>query len=187
LAGGRRRYRRGPEQHGYPPGYSGTPMEGPRFQWRSLKYRWYLPYSARGRRRGRKSRTTMSLSDHLNRGSDVSKRGDLCNLAQKSSLTKISWGREHLRAAKAAHLPCQVYEGKKKKKEYENDKSKSKISKRLVGQPTALAGYPRWFRMFGSRRLASVSSPEAMRVIRPSRCFHAASLGRFTVKAAGIG
>jgi hypothetical protein len=29
-----------------------------------------------------------------------------------------------LRAAKAAHLPCQVYEGKEKKKESENDRVK---------------------------------------------------------------
>lgn len=75
----------------------------------------------------------MSLSDHLNRGSDVSKRGDLCILAQKSSLAKISWGREHLRAAKAAHLPCQVYGGKKKKKESENDQVKTEDFQTVSG------------------------------------------------------
>ena len=64
---------------------------------------------------------TMSLSEHLNRGSDVGKRGDLCNPPQKSNPAKNNWGHEHLRAAKAAHLPCQVYEGKGKEKESEND------------------------------------------------------------------
>src|ERR1700712_248240 len=129
----------------------------------------------------------MSLSDHLNRVGDVSKGGDLCNLPRKLSPAKNSWGREHLRAAKAAHLPCQVYEGKKRKKSLKTTKSNSTISKRLVDQPPASAGYPRRFGRFGPRRRASVSSPEATRVIRPSRCFHVASLGRFAVKAAGIG
>jgi hypothetical protein len=89
---------------------------GPRSSGGSLKYRWYPPQGALERRRGRKPKTTMSLSDHLNRGSDVSKRGDLCNLPQKSSPANNSWGREHLQAARAAHLPCQVYEGKKKRR-----------------------------------------------------------------------
>lgn len=47
-----------------------------------------------------------------------------------------------MRAAKAAHLPCQVYEGKGKKEESENDKSKSKTSKRLVGKPPSFGRVP---------------------------------------------
>lgn len=66
------------------------------------------------RRRGRKPKTTKSLLNHLNRTFVVWERGDLCNLPNKTDPAKKSWGREHLRAAKAAHHGCQVYEGKKK-------------------------------------------------------------------------
>jgi hypothetical protein len=101
------------------------------------------------RRRGRNSKAAVSLPDHLARGGDVWERGGLCNPPGKSDPGKKSWGPQHLRAAKAAHLPCQVYEGKERKPS-ENDKCH-----------------------FGA------SSPEATRVIRPSRCFHVASLGRY--------
>jgi hypothetical protein len=57
----------------------------------------------------------MSRPDHLDQVGDVWGRGDLCNLSAKSDPAKKSWGLQHLRAAKAAHLPCQVYEGKEKK------------------------------------------------------------------------
>jgi len=57
----------------------------------------------------------MSHWDDRIRGSDVWKRGDLCNSPSKSDLAKKKAGFELLRPAKAAHLPCQVYEGKKKK------------------------------------------------------------------------
>lgn len=67
------------------------------------------------RRRGRKSKTAMSRRDDRIQGSDVWKRGDLCNPPAKSDPAKKKAGLELLRAAKAAHLPCQVYEGKKKK------------------------------------------------------------------------
>jgi hypothetical protein len=63
----------------------------------------------------------MSRPDHLDQVGDVWGRGDLCNLSAKSDPAKKSWGLQHLRAAKAAHLPCQVYEGKGKRKPSEND------------------------------------------------------------------
>jgi hypothetical protein len=68
-----------------------------------------------GRRRGRNSKAAMSPSDHPGRGGDVWERGGLCNLPGKSDPAKKSWGPQHLRAAKGAHLPCQVYEGKERK------------------------------------------------------------------------
>ena len=75
---------------------------------------------ARRRRRGRKSKTAMSLGHDKTQGSVVWERGDLCNSPSKSDPAKKTRGREHLRAAEAPHLPCQVYEGKKKKRS-END------------------------------------------------------------------
>lgn len=71
------------------------------------------------RRRGPKpkiSQTTMSPSRTRKRSSDVWKRGDLCTSARKSDPAKDSWGREHLHAARPPRLPCQVYEGKGKRK-----------------------------------------------------------------------
>jgi hypothetical protein len=78
---------------------------------------WWARPSKRppGRRRGRCSGMAMSLPDHLNHGCCVRERGGLCNPPAKPDPAKKRWGLQHLRAAKAAHLPCQVYEGKERK------------------------------------------------------------------------
>jgi hypothetical protein len=46
--------------------------------------------SLQRRRRGRKSKTTKSLSNHQNRRSDVWERGDLCNSPNKINPAKNS-------------------------------------------------------------------------------------------------
>jgi hypothetical protein len=100
----------------------------------------------------------MSLPDHPAHGGNVRGRGDLCNPPRNSDPAKKRWGSQHLRAAKAAHLPCQVYEGKERKKSSENDYVIP------VGKGSGPSACP---------------PTEATRVIRPSRCFHVASLGRY--------